>query len=469
MNQNEMKWKSEEVREINLGDLLWKILYGWRLILVLAIIFAIGLCGLQYIRAQRTSVVPQQNEPLSLEEIKERLTEDEWQTIRKATALQQQIAEQRAYNDNALSMHITAYAKNVVMIQYYVNTEYAFNYTEEVTPDYVGVLVNSYIAYASNEDMEKLSEEQNLYVGEMVSATQLGAEQFMISVAGADAKQAEELADKVADLLEDYRAVLVDKIGSHKLVEVNRYSRVQRDEALAAKQIERENALVNLQTELDTLTSTFTSAQRHVFAGEEIVADTAQQVEKTASIDVKYLLLGALVGIFLACVWIAMCYILSGRIKSVQELGNIFGLRIFGSISLEKKKRAFSFVDRWLDKLRKKRQRTLEQQYELVLTNLKVTCRKAKIEQVFFTTSMEMTDADRRLLEELQKRLEKEGVKSSFGEDIVHNAGSLERMAEMEYVVLLEKTGTTDYADVEQELTLCVQQNAKVLGVVGVE
>lgn len=462
-------------REIHLADLLWKILYSWRFIFVCAVIFAVLLAGGRFWKdRQSASLIKDQP---SLGELKESLTEEESESISKAQALQHQITSQKKYQAESIRMNLDAYAIDEVILQYYVDTDYAINLDEEIQKDYGEELVWAYTSFVENNSIQGLLGTKldwgidSVYIGELLSVKSVDeGNQFTLVVAGADAEQAEELAEQAAALLEEYQSTLADKIGSHKLILLDRCTTVANESALADEKNALDERIAAQQTKLEALTAAFSAAQLQVYQGEDEETDKAEVIAVTPGFSVKYLVLGAFVGIFLSCVWLAICFILNGRIKDVRELQELYGLSIFGSISTEnQKKRFLTGIDRWLDSLHRKGKWIPEEQQEVLLTNLELACKRENAEKLFVILSAQLSQNDSRLLEALKQKLEKKGIGIVLGKDVLHNAELLEQMAEIGQAVLVEKAEVSSYTEIEQELTLCAQHQINVLGAIGLE
>lgn len=493
MENNTQMWNKSEEREISIGDLLWKLVYGWRLIIVWAVVLAVCLGGLKYVKDVRATKALSQVEIISIEEKEENLSEEEKKALEDARAVQNSIAEKQDYQSRSALMRINPYAKPVVTLQYYVDTHYIMNYTQDIELDYSAEIVAAYTSYVENKGLlsnvsDTLKWEMaDPYLAELISVgrrvsndsdvsdtTNGSGNTFVVYLTGEDEEQLKELTSAVEVAIEDYKPTLEQKIGTHDLVLVSSLTSTVVDATLMNTQTALADSITTLQTKLDTMTAAFSAAQKQILEGEKEVEEESEPEERVslgASISVKYIILGAFVGIFLACVWIALRYILSNKLKGISEFEELYGLRIFGELEDKegKKKRFLAVVDRCLDKLRKKEQWTLEEQKELILTNLTVSCKKEAISKLFVTSSLHLTEAEKQLLETVTKELKAAGVQVVFGENIIRNAKSFEQMSEIGTVVLVEKAEQTQYKNLEKELTLCAQQGARVFGVIGLE
>ena len=66
---------------------------------------------------------------------------------------------------------------------------------------------------------------------------------------------------------------------------------------------------------------------------------------------VKYAVLGGVLGAFMVVFFLCVAFLMSDKLVSEKELKRRYGIMVLGVFSKNDKKRAFAFVDRWLDKL----------------------------------------------------------------------------------------------------------------------
>lgn len=472
-----MNNQSEE-REISLSDLLWNILRGWRLIIILAIVFAILLTGIRYAKDTKNISSASQKQNISLEELEKTLSKEEQSTLSQAKKLQKQIEEKETYQKDSTLINIDAYEENLVTIQYYIKAD----------SQYADSLINSYETYINNNGIINEVKNQldysieDSYLGELILAkdsqnndgVQVSIEEskstaFSVIIIGQDAQNADELAEAVKTAIQTYSAKLSNTIGSHDLVLVDQYASIISDETLIEKQSDLQTSINTLRTQLTTLTDGFSDTQKQLLEDEqEEENSTTPSVEK-ANFSKKYFLLGAFVGIFLACVWITLTYILSKKIKTPEEIRELYAIRIFGNLRSKDHKKHTTGIDCWIDSIHYKEQWTLEEQEEQIVANLSVTCKKENIQKIFLTTSLHLPEEDKEQLYALILKLEENGVEVVFGENIIRNVKAFEQMAEIGKIVIVEKTQMTQYQTLEKELILCKEQNADILGCIVIE
>lgn len=468
-------------KEISLKEVMWKILFSWRFVVVCAVILAVLLGGGSYYRSWKSVEAVRKQQASGKEEEKILLTNEEQEALVQAQEFQSQIEQKKEYQKQSVLMNLDAKHQNIKTLQFYINTHYIVNYTKDIKSDYSSELLDAYGAYiTSNGILDDIKgdlkwKEKDSYIGELISEKgakdETGSKRsFTVTVTGKNEEKVAELSDAVQNAIEKYHSALEDKIGSHDLVLVDSYDSVIVNQDLMAKKTELSNSLNTLQTQLATLKSTFSEEQLQILNGsdQDEDDDETSQIQPKASISVKHILLGLIVGVVLSAFWIVLCYILNKNIKTSEECQDLYGVRILGNISSqrEKNEKAFAAVDRWLEKRQGKEVWSQEEESELILTNLTVTSKKEGLTQILFTTSLHLQEEEKERIYYFIDKLEQSGVKAVFAENMIRNARTFEQMSEMENVVLIEKVGATPYQTVEKQLLLCSEQAANVLGMI---
>lgn len=486
MEPNHYMDASQE-KEISLSELLWKVVKSWRFIICLAAVFCVLMTGYKYISDKRNIANVNKEKSQSVKELQKDLTGEEKKALDQAVRVSQQLEQQRNYLEKSLLMQINPYQKNVATLQFYVDTDYKIDLSSIIESDYATELVRSYVAYIENGGLGKAVQEvmkwniESAYFNELITlggrisnsndatnATNGVGATFTIYVTAEDAEKCSQLAEAVKSEIEDYKNTLAGKIGKHDLILVDSYMSVVKDSSLVSQQDNLKNSINSLQSQLTDLQTNMTEIQIEILDKKENIQFEKDDEEKdiSAGISKKYLLLGFLLGGFLGCAWVAMRYIFDKYIKSSEELQNLYGMRIFGEVSQKtgEEKRAFGFVDKWIDSLQRKEIWSKEEQLELICTNLKVTCEKNAAKKILLTSSFHQDEKDKSLISEIGDFLRKSDVEVVYAENMIRNAKTFEIMAEIGRVVLIEKVGTTEYAALEKELQLCKEQKAEILG-----
>lgn len=457
-----------EMREVKLSDLLFRILSGWRFIFISTVLFAVVVCGYKYISDRKVFAVTKSvimKQP-TMEEMRAALTEEERNNIEKAELIKKNLDESKEYQEESIWINLNPYTEKKVTLQYMVTQ--GLPEGGEITN--VEEITDAYVYYMSAGVITDLCRElqwdtEQKYISELLSVTQGASNRtFSISIVGEE-EQIQKIAEQIKIFVNMYTFEVADKVEEHNLVLIGEYSSEEIDSELLEKKSEVENNIMNLQTNLDSLIAKFTVDQLKIFNGES--EEDVQEIE-APMLNVKYLVIGAVLGFLIGCTWKIFSYILNGRLKYMAELQEVYGLRIFGTIVTEKrKKRFFSKIDSWIEKIQMQKAEDMSGQWDIIMINLKMACKKEGIKELYLGVSMQMEERDRNLVEQLIKRLGEVGIKVYYGVGFLCDSKAILQANEAENIVLLEKEQGSRYQMIEQEILFCREQQINLLGVIG--
>ena len=213
-----MEKQKEMERELDLKDLFWNILLSWRQMIIFGIVFAVLFTGLKFIKDKKAYQVAM-NVENGQEEIE--LTPEEKDQISSAKEIIKRLEEYQEYMDTSVLMQINPYEKQVIELQYYVKSDYTFNYTQDTQNDYTSDLVMMYYNYIVSGEMSKnviknieLPVEQE-DISELWTVTQVG-KSISIKIAYPEEDKLEEISKFIKSKLKEKESEF-QKIGSHEL------------------------------------------------------------------------------------------------------------------------------------------------------------------------------------------------------------------------------------------------------------
>lgn len=487
-----MESKNRYDREVALRDLFWKILLDWKRLIVCAFVFALIAMGLHYIKAQ-------DNYNLALAEYEKQVaavevgdtdavseddfSAEELQQINDAKSLQSMLDRSRSYMQNSLLMNMNAYKENVLILEYYVDSDYKFNYTQDNSVDYTDAVVRAYGNYVTNSKLaqqivEELSlEYETRYVEELIDViTEDSGSGFSVEIVYPDETVLPDIAAVVKEAMNAQTTDFSKNIGSHSLKLISENITVRTDDELATYQQNYQNMINNYRNQLNSLKNNMTDAQLEVLGTAAVEEDAAENEDDAASVSpvepvkpgfrVKYLVLGFLVGIVLSAMW-SICQVLfSSKLQNPGEIFEMYGVRLFGTVQLAGKK---SGIDAFLLKLKNRncKQMTAEEQLGMITSNIELMCKNEGLQQIYITGS-EWEKLDEQLRNTIVAALKEVGIEALSGGNICYDMVSLRKANEVRNVVLLEQAGVSVYREMEQEIRVLGEQGVRVLGCVGV-
>ena len=464
-----METRERPEREVDLIELFWNILLGWRKIVCFGILFALLLGGMKYFMSVRSYRALQN---INIEQAKGELKKEELEKLEDAKEMQTRVDDYEKYMETSVLMQIDPYAKPVVQLQYYVESDYIINYTKDSKRDYTNDVTSMYCNYISSGDMaQKVIEEAGLSVSkegftELIQVSQ-NVGTIYISISYADAGKLTDISNVVKSLLQQ-KSSEMQKLGSHTLEIVNESQNVVVDTALVERRDSIANSIVTLKSQLQNLKNGMSDEQTTIFKAELAEMNGEEEEEEEPGFSIKFVILGALVGIFLACAWIAVRMIFTARLQSPEEIRNMYGIRLLGEVTLpSQKKRFLPVIDKWIlaIKNRKKKTISMEEQVELVSTNIALFCRQQDIDCVYITGS-EYKSIDAAILKKIKESLSKHKINVKDGENIAYSASSLQSCIEVGNVLFIEQTGKSIYDEVYNEINLATEQKCNILGAV---
>ena len=456
-------------REINLIEIFWNILLGWRQIICFGILFAVLIGGIKNfmdIKAYHTL----QN--IDLEEAKSELEKDELDKIEDAKLIKSRIDEYERYQQKSALMQIDPYEKHVLELQYYVKSDYIINYTEDRERDYTSELTSIYCNYINSGELaQKVIDEADLSITqedfqELLSVLQ-SSNTIYITISYADTDKLEAICEELKDFLQQKEPEL-QKIGSHSLKLIDESQNVVVDSALIEKKNTIYSNITTLNSQLDALKAAMSSEQQTILELEIEKMSGESEEEEVPSFSIKYLILGAIIGGFLVCLWIVCKMIFTAKLQNPEEVRTLYGVRLFGEVTISgRKKRFLSVID---DKIlalknRKKKKMTAEQQIKVLSANIALSCKQQDIDCIYITGS-EYEKMDKTVLDKLKKELSTQNIKVKEGGSISYDAASLQSGVEIGHIVFVEQTGKSIYDEINNEINLVREQHSDILGFV---
>lgn len=459
-------WEKEE-REINFINLFWDILFSWRKLVCLSILVAILFCGIKYIFDIRTFRISQNADVQT--EIP--LTAEEQEQLEDARIMMERIENYQKYLDESVLMQIDPYKKPVIELQYYVKSDYTYNYTEDNQIDYTGDLMSLYYNYIKSGEMSnELIEAVKLPitqpdVSELCSVWQSGST-MIVMFTWADEKKLEDVSKFIKSKLLEKEPEF-QEVGSHELKLLRESKNVIADTDLAERKNAFSNNIASINMQLTNLKAGMSEEQLKLLQngpGEEVIKP---EIPKPVP-SKKYFLLGAFLGIFLVCAWVACKMLFTARLQNPEEIRALYNTRLLGEVTVKsKKKRFLSVID---DKLlaiknRRKKKLSVEQQVKVIAANISLSCKQQGIENIYMTGS-EYENADTATLDMLKQELTSQNIQVKEGGNIFYDAESLKQGTEIGNMIFVEQTGESIYDEISNELNLAREQKNQILGVV---
>lgn len=461
-------------REISIVDLLWRILFGWRLVLAFAVICTI-LGGLVSYNKYNSAKAAASNADAEIV-----LKAEEMEAVVYAVGLTEAAKAAEDYCANSYLMQVDPCNIDEEVFSFYIEAQ-EWN-IDAITEMYRMKLLSDEFA---SKVAQAIGVEDSEYVSELLSLTgKYGNEKNAISelVIKQEHRMADTVTlyilspngdnyDKLDRAVRDYiMQVSVDSekiVGEHAVRVVAGEHRNVTDRNLAAKQITELNNLNTVKVAADNALKALTGQQMSYY--NNLDADPSKEPAEVAAphFSKKYVLLGFVLGVFLACAWIACKAIFASKLQNREELESQYHLRMLGAYESP---RVFKGLDKLFNRWRHCNEKALaaEERTDIICSNIAILCEKSEHKSVSVTGTC-VCEANRQLFDRIAAELKKRGIDAEVEENIIYNTSALKDVTKSGAAVIVEQVDVSRYREIEQELITLKGNDIAVIGCVGIE
>lgn len=452
-------------QEIDLKDLMFTVLRRWRPIIVIAVVFAVLLGGLKTLKgisqlSDEEYVKKNQEEyDMNLEQYtstKERLEKE-------ITNLQENIESQQEYKEKSILMNINPYDEYVETATFYIATDY------EIMPGMVyqnpntaTSILKAYMSIAQNGEMYnyvlgKMKNKMGIrYLKELVKIEPDYSNNMLdITVIGDTRKTASEVMGYIKDSIASSGESITQAIGEHEnnLVDESQFVTVD---------LELDRIQKDFSTNMDQLDTSLKAKTKELSDLEEPKNSLLSKMSVLKS-AIKYAVLGGVLGAFMMVFFLCVAFLMSDKLVNEKELKRRYGIMVLGVFKRQNKKRAFAFVDKWLDKIEGIALREMEDErtFSVVAANAMNYMEQGSVKDVLLVGTV-----DSEKLEQVRV-----GLSSLLGSAVLNVGGNLgkdaqaiKKAASCDAVIIVEQRGLSMFGGIEQELDLVRSLSKKVIG-----
>lgn len=449
--------------EMGLKDLLFTVLYKWRSIVLMAILFGVLLGGAKFAKRlinmqdQETQMEAQEDyeDALSLYETNKETYEREIENITL------KIETFNDYMNNSPLMQISPYSKPVATADLYVKTDY------EIMPgmmfqnvDYTDSLVKAYaIAINQGELLDGIdryiSTLDDTYLAELVTGkADYDNNMVHIEVTYSDLDIAEKMLTKVLNNIERRSIDTTAKIGPHQIEVTNRGTAMEVDEELAKRQSDNVNTQSSLQKVLADK-----KAELKVLKEPKLTALSKKAALKSG---IKYGILGGVFGAFIVILFACISFLMSDKVFSERELHTRFKIKPLGVFAIERKKRILSGIDQWLDRLNGgDNVSDKATTFQIISTNIE---NYTKADQCLLVVGTAEAAHLQDIVTHLKGSLTERTI--VYGGNLITDVSALQKLPFCDEIILVERRGYSNYSDIEREIETVESLHKAIIGYV---
>lgn len=343
---------------------------------------------------------------------------------------------------------------------------------EEIKYDLANALVSyvnegNMVASLINEHSEISPQYlQELILAEVVDETENGTSGVVrISVWTDSEEMSLQLVNNISKLVEDYNQLLKSSIGNCSVKKMQEGCAVRYVESIHERQTDFYTEFEKLDEAYRTQASKMTELQMFtVNSLDDEIADTNANVFiSKPRINIKYAVVGAIIGIMLVMIYVCVKVILGGKIQTEKEISLRLGIPHLGNqFYLEK-----SFLDKIILKIiYQKNSYDLEKQTEVLVARISTYLKAKEIKKVAFVGTSKRVMSSK--MEDLAKRLEIDGFEMELLGDVLASPDVLYNLGKVENIILVESVGASKIRNVYEEAELCRNTQKEVVGYISI-
>ncbi len=201
--------------------------------------------------------------------------------------------------------------------------------------------------------------------------------------------------------------------------------------------------------------------------GETIVLEEETEEKSPAALAVKSAVTGVTLSALLVMFILSLSYIMGGKVHNLDTFEEDYGIKLLGCIAEPaSRKGAFGFVDRFIRQMEEGAYAKLSvsEQIKLATANLRTELSKNEnLRKVMLAGTIPEKET-RNICKQLKNGIE--GVTFSSYQRLVFSSDAVDKLANYDAVVFLEKEGSSQSKFVEKEKKIAEGRGKKVLGVI---
>lgn len=429
---------------ITLNEILAKIIRYWKQVCVVSVIIAVLLGGFQTYR-MITLLNSPENTPEAIEaRYQAALEAYELQKHNLETNLETQeeaLAAKKEYTQDSILMSIdpyNEYVTSIVLAFTNISGEGAVqgaSQYQQTGADYLVQTIRSqYVVLWQSMDLtkdlkiEQYEQVQEKYLSEVVSVTNLDGGLLSIRAVGNTANETEQLASAVYQYFVDHQTTIAQSSYAHNISLVSRSTKNLVDDTLVTKH-------QTLETEIQSLEDTIENLNTQLDGLIEPQKETGVSTSTIIKSALKYAVLGAALGIILACFWICCLCVFGSRISSSRQAEQLYQIPFLGSLKIP-----HNVMERFAASLANERVWRNKDQ-AIVYLSQQIKSRYQQSGEILVLSTLSSKQVKE--VEALKAALTSGGYTLSVVLDATHNPDSVQAIRKSDAVILAESLDTT--------------------------
>lgn len=476
---NDIKpWRRKEETEINLIASFKPLIRQWKQMLLCAVILACLLCAYKF---QQDSIPMQEIENTTPGEESIKMTDDQQRQVNTAVILRKKVETAQTYLNESILMQLDPSHVCQATLLYSI---------DDANKDKKQKIIQSYMSFVNDgaalEALVKADSQwanQQEYLVELFSATLADSnpqwiltEQdiqeptlFYVKISAENSSMAEKIIATLQEAIDDYHTSVNKIAGHHSLNLLSNQQMVKADRDIREKQQNSITQLSTNQMNLNNLITGFDENQKNAYEQmfskktEQNTSKNFENAKVKSNINVKWLLLGFVGGIFVYCLVFVCWYLLRDTVKNTDELRENYVFPVYGGIHLYKGKKGNG------EDLSIVQKDGFEREKAQMLNRIRLSCQQQEITEICLATDFSLSEQEKEFMAVVSKQLSEWKIKTVLVENITGNISMWDAMTSIGKLLLVCRINKTTHRMIDEEMAFFNENHLEVLGAVTLE
>lgn len=487
---------NQEETTIDLMDLLRRCLEKWKFILLWLLVGAVLVdCAgaVKSVLERKTAQTQLQQEETddetallsTLKEAKDKLTDREADDVETAFSLHKEYQtayeKELAYYQNSIRMKLDPAGVSTERLSYLIDNHYEAVYPvmehKDTTNDIISILKNSVLNATTHQKIaDALQIDNVVYAQELVSAYSNDNNVLYFYIVAENQEDCKKIAEIIQQTVNEQVEAVRAACGDFDITQSGEQYAKEMNLSLQEEQENKITSLRDLKNAISNLTYGMSEDQQMYYTTlldeEKVKEKDATEQKKTAEnivvevpavtyVSLKWLLYGAFLGIICACACITLKYILSKQLRTANDMEEMYGLTVLGSIADKDKKKIRIFQKRY-DTL------DTESQLNMIVTKIQLVSEKEQYSRIFVGGSV-LSEKTTEICEKLMEKMNTACINGCSGRSLVYDENTIREMSVADAVVLVEQIDVSQYDEIKKAKEIGEKCHRPVIGCVVVE
>lgn len=465
-------------RQIDIKKYFVYLVRYWWLAILLAAFFGAALGGIKYMKDKQAhdaqesknnqtvqSIDDVANMEERIEKVKAGLDAVERQNVELAIEYYRLMQQYNKYKNSSVYLSQNPYKVNKTELYFKVNLDSSVEGTFEEKQILIDNIVQAYVNYINSGAYSIYvsvgGELDAKYVIELVSAENngnnslYGQNDFTITIV--NDTNLPNLQEEIKECIMDYGDDITKSLAKHSIKLVDEYNAIVVDNGLVNAIQSVQTDIYNASTRLVALKKAFSDEQMMCYndaigvvdveESESEIGDESLDIEPEsvakAEIQIKYIVIGMILGIALYCCIILAKFLFTSYVLAESGFQSMFGLRYIGALTDSDD----------------------ENKLGMIAMKIYLACKKDKVQKVAVISS-DFSNVAERELEALIGQLNKENVEAVMLERVLMDGKAMSELTDIGKCVFAERTGKTRIGNMAALVELCEENSVDMYGVV---